>query len=270
MLDYWDAIKAANDTSPWMGDASPLVRDAVVVVDYHKGNLSSVARGLSAAGAKPFVTDNPDAIERAVGVVIPGVGSFEDAINFMRMSGQLESLRRVIVRGVPLLGICLGMQVLFERGNESASGRWVDGLGLLEGEAVRLPSGRLKVPHMGWNQLELTPQAADCPLLEGVTPGSNFYFTHSYGVTVGADQDFVAARTLYATPFASVVWRGMVFGTQFHPEKSAEAGARILSNFVRITKAYDRKLRTRASSDALNGVDALLKTLVPNEGGERL
>lgn len=219
------------------GPAAP----AVAVVDYHKGNLSSVARGLEAAGARPLVTDDPAAIAGADAVVLPGVGSFGDASAFMRESGQAEAVRASIDAGAPFLGICLGMQLLFERGDEvghaAPAGSTVEGLGVLRGSCARLASTRLKVPHVGWDQLDLTPVGERCPILAGVGEGRTMYFTHSFALADDVDPAVVCARTHYVRSFASVVWRDNVFGCQFHPEKSSGAGASILEAFVGVARA---------------------------------
>lgn len=232
----------------------------IAVIDYHKGNLSSVARGLARAGATALVTDDPVQMRAADGLVLPGVGSFYDAIVFMHETGQDEAVLDAVRGGdgVPFLGICLGLQLLFERGDEGvpedvpaveasdpygaglapgtvfcAEGhRWVRGLGVLHGSCTVLPSRRLKVPHVGWDQVHLTPAGQACPLLAGVAEGTNVYFTHSYAVDTDADAANIAAVTHYARNFPSVVQRGNVFGCQFHPEKSSAHGHQILANFV--------------------------------------
>lgn len=205
----------------------------IVVVDYHKGNLSSVERGLREAGGEAVVSDDPAAIRSAAGVVLPGVGSFGDAMAFLRESGEAEAVLDAIGRGVPFLGICLGLQLLLERGDETDDGSWAPGLGVLAGSATRLESSRLKVPHVGWDQIDLTAHGRACPLFEGVAQGAHVYFTHSYALGDDADASVVAARTHYARSFASAAWDGgAVFGVQFHPEKSSAVGGRILANFV--------------------------------------
>ena len=206
----------------------------IVVVDYHKGNLSSVERGLTEVGGTALVSDDPQAIRAASAVVLPGVGSFGDAAAYLRESGQGEAILDSIGRGVPFLGICLGLQLLFERGSETGDGSWAEGLGVLAGSAPRLGSSRLKVPHVGWDQLDLTAHGRACPLLAGVAEGAHVYFTHSYALADDVDPAFVAARTHYARSFASAVWRDRVFGVQFHPEKSSAVGRGILANFVRL------------------------------------
>lgn len=237
----------------------------IVVIDYHKGNLSSVARGLARAGAEAVVSDDPEAIRAADGLVLPGVGSFYDAMAFMCATGQDRAVIDAIAQGsgTPFLGICLGLQLLFERGDEGvpsdvaaeracdamggglapgavfeAEGvRWVRGLGVLPGSCTVLPSRRLKIPHVGWDQVHLTPSGAACPLLEGFDEGANLYFTHSYALDEDVDAADIAARTFYARNFGSVVWHGNIYGCQFHPEKSSAHGHQMLENFVRIVAA---------------------------------
>lgn len=165
----------------------------IVVVDYHKGNLSSVVRGLARAGAAACTSDDPEQIRNADGLVIPGVGAFYDAIAFMSQSGEEAAVLDAVAAGTPLLGICLGLQLFFERGNEGVpadegavadgntpeqvGGPWVDGLGIMRGSCTRLESSRLKVPHVGWDQVHMTPAGAADPLLAGFAEGANMYFT---------------------------------------------------------------------------------------------
>lgn len=211
----------------------------VAVVDYRKGNLSSVARGLARAGANPLVSEDPADILRADAAVLPGVGSFADAALHLEASGQAQALREAIAAGKPFLGICLGMQLLFESGDEGAlEGETVRGLGVLPGSCVRLPACGMKIPHVGWNQIRLTEAGRSCPLLAGVRDGANMYFTHSYAVDASADEGVIAAQTDYARVFPSVVARGAVFGCQFHPEKSSAAGLAILRNFAQIAARH--------------------------------
>lgn len=236
-------------------------KPSIVVIDYHKGNLSSVARGLTRAGAEAAVSDDPSAIAAADGLVLPGVGSFYDAIAFMAQSGQAEATCRALESGTPFLGICLGQQLLFGCGDEGvpadapclatsdAAGsnlqagdvfeadgkRWVRGLGVLRGRCTRLDGSRLKVPHVGWNQVHLTAPGAQSPLLAGFPEGANMYFTHSFAVE-DADPVDIVAVTHYTRGFPSVVGCANVFGCQFHPEKSSARGLAILRNFVRIVR----------------------------------
>ena len=212
----------------------------LVVVDYHKGNLLSVARSCSAVGAEVAISDDPRTISEASGIILPGVGSFEDAMSYMRRSGQADAVVGAIRRGVPFLGICLGLQLPFSRGSEHTTDAWgngwVPGLGVLSGSVTRLESTRLKVPHVGWDQLHLTEHGRQCPLFVDVPEGSNVYFTHSFATADDLDPAIVAANTHYTRTFASAIWRDNVFGVQFHPEKSSATGLRILSNFVRYVR----------------------------------
>ena len=219
--------------------------DKIVVVDYHKGNLLSVVRGLTDVGGEAEISDDPTAIRAASGVVLPGVGSFEDAVTYMRESGQADAVVDAIGRGVPFLGICLGLQLLFERGDERCDGkmhgpsdpdRWVDGLGVLQGSVTRLRSGRLKVPHVGWDQVHLTERGKICPLFRGVPEGANAYFTHSYALDADVDERDVTARTHYVRSFACAAWHDNVYGVQFHPEKSSACGLQILTNYVDLVR----------------------------------
>lgn len=217
------------------------MRGDIVVVDYHKGNLQSVVRGVNAAGGHAFASDEPADIDRAAAVILPGVGAFEDAMAYMQQSGQADAIVGRIGAGAPFLGICLGLHLLFQRGAERSAGHrgngeWVGGLSVLEGSVARLESSRLKVPHVGWDQAHLTEHGRRCPLFVDVPEGANVYFTHSYATTDDIDGGIVAATTHYACSFASGVWKDNVFGVQFHPEKSSHAGMRILSNFVNVAR----------------------------------
>jgi glutamine amidotransferase len=197
------------------------------VVDYGAGNRRSVEKALERAGAQPVVTADHDALAAADGLVVPGVGAFAAAMARLRERGLDALVAERARAGTPVLGLCLGMQLLFERSSELGGD---EGLGLLEGEVVPLapdpPS--LKVPHIGWNVVRFT--RAD-PLLEGLGSSAAFYHVHSY-VARPADASDVLGRGDYGGPFASVVGRGSVFGAQFHPEKSSAAGIRLLGNFA--------------------------------------
>ncbi|WP_435100429.1 imidazole glycerol phosphate synthase subunit HisH [Halarchaeum sp. P4] len=201
----------------------------VVVVDYGLGNLRSVTRGLERAGARVEVSDDPDDLPDADGVVLPGVGAFGDG---MENAGPFrDALREVAESDTPLFGICLGMQMLLDTSEEAErEGQGdVEGLGLIPGTNVRFESDDLKVPHMGWNELDVTREH---PLVEGVD-GEYAYFVHSY-YAEPEDDNHVVATTDYGAEFASIVANddGTVFGTQFHPEKSGETGLQILRNYV--------------------------------------
>lgn len=209
----------------------------LAVVDYHKGNLRSVERGLTAVGAEALVTDDPAAIRAADGVVLPGVGAFGDAMATMDALGQSAAVREAVEAGKPFLGICLGMHLLFEVGTESANGEAVAGLGLIPGTVERLPredaaGRRHKIPHVGWNTVE---GEFDDPLFEGLEPGVHFYFTHSYRAPESAA---TIARTTHSIAFPSAVRCGeRAYGVQFHPEKSSDTGRQLLRNFVRIARS---------------------------------
>ena len=184
------------------------------------------------------------------------MGAFYDAIAFMRQSGEADAVLDAVAAGTPLLGICLGLQLFFERGNEGvpadegaiaggnapeqAGSPWVDGLGIMRGSCTRLESSRLKVPHVGWDQVHMTPAGAADPLLAGFAEGANMYFTHSYAVADDADAADVLARTHYTRSFPCIVRHGNVWGCQFHPEKSSALGQRILKNFVSIVEEVGR------------------------------
>jgi len=200
-----------------------VTRPSIAVVDYGAGNLTSVLKGLTAAGGEPFVARDPREVSTANAIVVPGVGNF--AATGAIAEQMRDSLTRAVVDGSPLLGICLGLQFLFE-GSEEAPG--VRGLGLLEGQCSLL-HGDVKVPHVGWNTLD---PRRESPIMAGVPAASYVYYTHSYAAPVTAA---TVASTTHGLPFAAVVDNGpggRVFGVQFHPEKSGEDGMRILRNFV--------------------------------------
>ena len=187
------------------------------------------------------ISDDPQAISQASGIILPGVGSFEDAMSYLRTSCQANAIYEAVHRGVPFLGICLGLQLLYDRGSErngdiTWGGEWVPGIGMLSGSVTHLDSGRLKVPHVGWDQLHLTDHGRQCPLFVDVAEGANVYFTHSYALSSDIDESLVAARTHYTRTFASAIWQDNVFGVQFHPEKSSSTGLTILRNFVRVVR----------------------------------
>jgi len=198
------------------------------IVDYGMGNLRSVQKALERLGSSAFISGDAGALSLADKLILPGVGAFRDAIDRLRESRLDTVLRAHVDADRPLLGICLGMQLLFTRGHED--GLW-PGLDILPGEVVRFPHVRgLKVPHMGWNHLHF-PRT--CPLFAGVEPESAVYFVHSYYVEP-ADAEIVAAEVSYPTPVTAAIRRGNVYATQFHPEKSQSIGLRILKNFADI------------------------------------
>ena len=206
----------------------------IVMIDYHKGNLSSVARSLEDAGSTVYITDDPKEFLGGDALVLPGVGSFADAMVYIKASGQYAAIHEAVAQGMPFLGICLGQQLLFDEGDEGAD-EPIRGLGLLRGRVERLKCEPLKVPHVGWNQIRLTDNGRSCALFGDDMDGRNFYFTHSY-VAVPENEDDVAAWTDYGTPFAAAVASRNVFGCQFHPEKSSRTGQLVLKRFVESVK----------------------------------
>lgn len=197
----------------------------IALIDYGAGNLTSVRKALAAVDAPVFTPATPDALSDATGIIIPGVGHF-GATAAIDESWRL-AMACAVDRGVPLLGICLGLQYLFEGSDEAPD---VPGLSLLRGRCALLPP-TLKVPHVGWNTVELTRRS---PLVDGIPTGTSFYFTHSYAAPV---TEACVAETRHSAPFAAIVERDRVFGAQFHPEKSGDPGIRMLRNFVDITQS---------------------------------
>lgn len=195
----------------------------IAVVDYGMSNLRSVQRGLEAVGAQVRVIEKPDDLAAAGGIVLPGDGAFAQTMDHLNRMGWVEALRAAIERGVPFLGICLGMQLLFDTSEELGKH---GGLGILPGSVKRFPWG--KVPQIGWNQLRVEPSSR---LLAGVQDGSYAYFVHSY-FCVPQDRQVVSARTDYGVEYASAVERENVWGVQFHPEKSGKDGLTMLRNFA--------------------------------------
>jgi imidazole glycerol-phosphate synthase subunit HisH len=196
----------------------------IALVDYGIGNLRSVEKALQAAGGEVVLTEDPSEIMKADKVVLPGVGAFGDGIAGLHQRGLVELMVQLERRGTPLLGICLGMQLLFQASDEMGEHA---GLGLLPGRVKRFSTPGLKIPHTGWNQLAIT----DSPLFAGLQVNSYAYFNHSY-YCVPEQHSAVLATTEYGLKYASVVGRGSVYGVQFHPEKSQAVGLQILRNFV--------------------------------------
>lgn len=197
----------------------------IAVVECGIGNLGSVTRGLRRAGAEVLLTGDPEDLRRADAVVLPGDGAFGATMAGLEARGLVPALREAVAGGRPLLGICVGMQVLFEAGEEHGLHR---GLGVLPGVVRRLP-GEVALPHVGWNRLRLR---RDHPLLAGVPDGAHVYFVHSY--FCDAPDELVAAVSDHGREFPAVVGRGSVVGVQFHPEKSQGVGGRVLAAFVRM------------------------------------
>lgn len=199
----------------------------VVVVDYGMGNLDSIRRAIEECGGEPVVTDDPGVVKRAPSLVLPGVGAFAHGMRNLRERKLEEPLNeQVLGRGVPCLGVCLGMQLLARRGEESGE---TAGLGWIDGDVRRLvPANGERVPHVGWNEVHVEQRS---PLFAGLDDGRDFYFVHSFHFTP-SDPDAVVARTPYGGGFASAVAKDNVHGVQFHPEKSQRAGFEVLANFL--------------------------------------
>ena len=198
----------------------------IAVIDYDAGNLKSVEKALTALGEKPAVSRDKDVILSADKVILPGVGSFGDAMEKLHQYGLVDVIHQVVEKGTPFFGICLGLQLMFERSDEAPG---VEGLGLLKGEILRIPDCEgLKIPHMGWNSLKIRP---DSRLFAGIADDSYVYFVHSYYLKA-ADESQVAATTEYSAHIHAAVETGNVFACQFHPEKSSNVGLQILKNFI--------------------------------------
>lgn len=198
----------------------------IAIIDYDAGNIKSVEKAVQALGEVPVVTRNREEILRADKVILPGVGAFGDAMKKIRSYGLEEVIHEIVNNRTPFLGICLGLQLLFERSEESVGER---GLGILKGEIVRIPDGEnLKVPHIGWNSLKFPSEGK---LFKGIKEDSYVYFVHSYYLKA-EEEDIVKATTEYGTLIHASVEKDHIYACQFHPEKSSEVGLTILKNFI--------------------------------------
>ena len=201
----------------------------IAIIDYGAGNIRSVSKALRHIGCDCFVTRERPEILKADSAVLPGVGSFGDTADNLNKFGLTEAVREFIKSGKPFLGICLGLQLLFPGSDESPE---AEGLGIFEGSVRKIPSGEgLKIPHMGWNSLNITKQGR---LFNGIEGEPYVYFVHSYYLNA-ADKSIVAAQTRYGVTIDAAIECGNVFATQFHPEKSGETGLKILRNFAGLT-----------------------------------
>ncbi len=198
----------------------------IAIVDYGMGNLRSVQKGFGRVGYEASITSSPRQVSSADGIVLPGVGAFGDAMDNLREAGLIDPIVKAVSDGVPFLGICLGLQLLFSGSEELGAHR---GLGLLPGRVRRFPDGQ-RVPQIGWNQIQIQRETA---LLSGVPDGAFFYFVHSYYVEPSRAEDTVAT-TEYGIDYVSIAGNERVFGVQFHPEKSQDAGLKLLQNFGEI------------------------------------
>ena len=201
----------------------------IAIIDYQMGNLRSVQKGFEAVGHSAEITSSPADILQADKVVLPGVGAFRDAIAELHKRDLVEPIKEVIAADKPFLGICLGLQLLFDRSYEGGE---YEGLGIIPGEVKKfeLPEG-YKVPHMGWNEAAIKKPA---PILNGINEGTHFYFVHSFYAQPDS-QDVVAIESSYHDPFCAMIWNGAnLFATQFHPEKSQKDGLAILKNFAEL------------------------------------
>ncbi|HND50960.1 MAG TPA: imidazole glycerol phosphate synthase subunit HisH [Pirellulaceae bacterium] len=198
----------------------------IAIIDYQMGNLRSVQKGFEKVGFDAEITSDPARLAAAEKIVLPGVGAFGDAMAELRARDLIGPIRDAVAAGKPFLGICLGLQLLFDVGYEGGE---YEGLGILRGKVVRFDvPHEFKVPHMGWNQARIVRRA---PILDGLADGCHFYFVHSYYV-VPEDAGVVAIETTYHQPFCAMVWRDRLYATQFHPEKSQADGLKLLKNFA--------------------------------------
>ncbi|MBQ7203080.1 MAG: imidazole glycerol phosphate synthase subunit HisH [Eubacterium sp.] len=199
----------------------------IAIIDYGAGNLQSVKKALDFLGAESVITSDSKIIDSASHVILPGVGSFGDAMDSIRRGGLEDTIKRAASGDKKFLGICLGLQLLFEKSDESPG---VDGLGVFKGSITTIPKDKgLKVPHMGWNSVEIKQNGG---LFDGTPDNSYFYFVHSYYLA-DADKSIVSGVTQYGVEIQCAVERGKVAATQFHPEKSGEAGLNLLRNFIK-------------------------------------
>ncbi len=196
----------------------------IAIIDYDAGNIKSVEKSVKRYEQDVVLTRDAEVLRTADKVILPGVGAFGDAMDKLKKYGLDTVIHEVIASGKPFLGICLGLQLLFEESEETPG---VKGLGVLKGKIVRIPEVGLKVPHIGWNSLKFEKET---PLFAGLSDGAYVYFVHSFYLK--AEEDIVIASTEYATHIHAAVAKDNVFACQFHPEKSSEVGLRILENFV--------------------------------------
>lgn len=200
----------------------------VAIIDYDAGNIKSVEKAIIFLGAEAVLTGDPETILNADHIILPGVGSFGDAMDKLHRFGLVEVIREAVRRQIPFLGICLGLQLMFESSEECPG---VEGLSLLPGKILKIPSKEdIKIPHIGWNSLVYPNEGR---LYKGIPENSYVYFVHSYYLRA-EDENIVVAATEYGTHIHASVEKGNIFGCQFHPEKSSDVGLTILKNFISI------------------------------------
>ena len=207
----------------------------IAIIDYGGGNLRSVVNAISRLGYQPKITSDPDEVITAEAVILPGVGAAADTMATLKTLGLVSPIRRFIAEGRPFFGVCIGLQILFTGTEE---GGWHECLDIIPGVVRRLPPG-LKIPHMGWNQVK---QNISHPIFSGIPDEANFYFVHSYFVKPN-DGSIVAGETEYGISLCSVIAKGNLIATQFHPEKSGEIGLKIYDNFIKIALGASVKRR---------------------------
>lgn len=202
----------------------------IAIIDYDAGNIKSVEKAILSLGEEAVVTRDADVLRKADGVILPGVGAFGDAMEKLHSYDLVEVIQEIAASGKPFLGICLGLQLLFESSEETPGAK---GLGILPGKIVRIPSdGGLKIPHIGWNNLSFPNKGR---LFEGIDEGTFVYFVHSYYLQAD-EPEIVTATTDYGVTIHASVEKGNVFATQYHPEKSSDKGLKMLQNFINLTK----------------------------------
>ena len=207
----------------------------IAIIDYGAGNLRSVVNAVSKLGYRPKVTTSPDDVFNARAVILPGVGAAADTMANLKKLGLVSPIRRFIADGHPFLGVCIGLQILFTSTEEGGGHECLD---VIPGVVRKLPSG-LKIPHMGWNQVK---QKSSPPIFNGIPDEANFYFAHSYYVEPD-DRSLVAGETEYGISICSVIAKGNLVATQFHPEKSGEVGLKIYDNFIKSAVGVNIKSR---------------------------
>ena len=205
----------------------------IAIIDYDAGNLKSVEKALIFLGEEVIVSRDPEEILSADKVILPGVGSFGDAMENLKKFNLVDTIHAVVKKNIPFLGICMGMQLMFESSDETPE---ISGLGIFKGKILRIPPCEgLKIPHMGWNSIDINPSSR---LFKGIPNESYVYFVHSYYLKA-EDENIVAATTEYSTHIHAAIENGNVFGCQFHPEKSSSTGLKILSNFAKMGREDD-------------------------------